>query len=81
MMGKKSIKAWSFGAHILPLIDMFLMWLNSIFEIILSLRIKYDDIINWNNFLMRTILIVGFDLIENKNPQLKLFSSKNCFNL
>ena len=46
---------------------MFEMWPNSMFEIILSMKIKYYDSINQNNFVMRTILILGFDLIENHN--------------
>ena len=36
------------------------------------MRVKYDDSINQNNFLIRKILIVGFDSIKNHNSYLFL---------
>ena len=59
--------AWSFGAHLLTLLGFFSMWLNSMLEIILSLRIKYDNSRNRNNFVMRKILIMSFYSIKNHN--------------
>ena len=59
-----------FGVQLSPKIDMFAMWLRSMFEIILSVKIKYDDSRNWNNFAMMKFLMVGFDSIENHNSYL-----------
>ena len=40
-------------------LGLFVMWLNSMFEIIFSMKIKYDDSRNWNNFAMENITIVN----------------------
>ena len=45
----KSTDTWSFGATLLPLLGIFLMWLSLMFGITLSLRIKYDNGRNKNN--------------------------------
>ena len=41
-------------------------------KIVLSLRIKYDDGRNWNNCVIRTISIVGFDSTKKHNSYLCL---------
>ena len=56
-MATELTNAWFFGAHLLTFLDMFSMWLNYMIEIIFSLRIKYYDSRNWDNFVMRKISI------------------------
>ena len=50
-------KTLSFRSRLLPLLDMFAITLNCMLEIILNLRIKYDDSINEKQILMRTVSI------------------------
>ena len=62
----------------LCLIFFVLMWLNSIYCFVLSLRIEYDDSKNQNNCVMRTISIVI--LIWSKiyvNSGLLIFPTKS----
>ena len=54
----KSKNARYFGAHVLNLFDLFSMWLNSMFDTIVNLRIKYDDSINWKKMVTRKISII-----------------------
>ena len=70
--GRKIDKRLVFGAHLLPLLDLFLMWLNLVYEIVLSLRIKNDDSRNRNYCVMRKITIVVFYSIKNHNSCLCL---------
>ena len=52
--GKLSKNVWSFRDSLLTLlyIFIFLVWLNLIYKIVLSLRTKYDDSRNRNNLVM-----------------------------
>ena len=51
---------WSFSALLLPVLDTFVifMWLDSVYKIVLSMKIKYDKSRNRNNCVMRIISIV-----------------------
>ena len=68
------------GAHVLPKALYFSMWLNSTFENILSMRIKYNDSIYWNNFVMRAILTVNF-FIWSKITTITFARYYLCFEL
>ena len=70
-MENESTNTWYFGPNLLNLIDMFAMWLNYTFGIILSLKIKYDDSRNQNNFVIRTISIVH-DVNQNYTLQFSI---------
>ena len=48
------------------------MWLNSMFEIILIMKIYYFESRDRNNLVMRIVLILGFNLIKNHNSYLCL---------
>ena len=64
-MATKSKNTWSFGDPLLHLLDMFVMWLNYMFEIILIPRIKYYDSRNRDNFFDEKMfnLVFLFDQI------------------
>ena len=47
-MATKWMNAWYFGAHPWPKSWLFEMWLNSMFEMILSLKTKYYKCRTWN---------------------------------
>ena len=57
-MENKPQNAWSFGAKLLPLLDFFPVWLNSLHLFVLSLRKINDDNKYPNNRVMRIISIV-----------------------
>ena len=54
-METKSTNTWYLGAHVFRFFGILAMWINSMSKISLSLRTKYDDSRNRNNFMMRTI--------------------------
>ena len=60
--------------------DRFEIWLNSMFEMILNVKIKHDDSRNQNNFVTRIILIVDV-LIWSKFTTITFVWNYLCFEL